>query len=110
MPSLVAVAAEQLTHQPPIQCRYNNKPPRLSVFLYFPQGFSAHSGIEAKFRLYISFYNGVLSVRLYHPVSSSRASVYRDFKTPFFQKKVKKKDIFLHYILFYFSLILSLFH
>lgn len=81
-PSLVAVAAEQLTHQPPIQCRYNNKPPRLSVFLYFPQGFSAHSGIEAKFRLYISFYNGVLSVHLYHLVPSRLyvARVYRDIK------------------------------
>lgn len=61
----------QSTHQPPIQCRYNNKPPRLSVFLYFPLGFSAHSGIGAKFSLYLyihgAFYNAAVCQCLSYP-------------------------------------------
>lgn len=46
----------QSTYQPPIQCRYNNKPPRLSVFLYFPLGFSPHSGNRGQVQLSIYIY------------------------------------------------------
>ena len=65
----------QSTYQPPIQCRYNNKPPRLSVFLYFPLGFSPHSGNRGQVQLSIYIYIYIHTRRRFYNAAGA-AGVY----------------------------------